>query len=194
MIEIADLLNAYANGYFPMAVPEEDNQLFWFKPEMRGIIPLDQFKVSKNTMRLYRQKKYDLKINCDFEQTIRNCANRNETWISEEIIELYTHLHQMGFAYSFEVWKNEKMVGGLYGVSLGAAFFGESMFNTQPDTMKLALVFLVEFLKKYHYQLLETQYLNPFLEQFGAIEIPESEYEIMLKKALEGFENTKNKV
>lgn len=170
-----------------MAVPEEDNQLFWFKPEMRGIIPLDQFKVSKNTMRLYRQKKYDLKINCDFEQTIRNCANRNETWISDEIIELYTHLHQLGFAHSFEVWKNEKMVGGLYGVSIGAAFFGESMFNTEPNTMKLALVFLVEFLKNHHYLLLDTQYLNPFLEQFGAIEIPESEYEVMLKKALEGF-------
>lgn len=184
MIEITDLLNAYANGYFPMAVPEEGNQLFWFKPEIRGIIPLDQFKVSKNTMRLYRQKKYDLKINHDFEQTIRNCANRDETWISEEIIELYTHLHQLGFAHSFEVWKKDKMVGGLYGVSIGAVFFGESMFNSEPNTMKLALIFLMEFLKENSYQLLDTQYLNPFLEQFGAIEIPESEYEKMLKKAI----------
>ena len=185
MIDIGELLYAYSKGYFPMAVPEEENQLFWFKPEMRGIIPIDQFKVSKNVARLYRQKKYDLHIDKDFEQTIRHCSDREETWISEEIIDLYVRLHKLGYAHSFEVWKGAEQVGGLYGVKMGKAFFGESMFNKESDTSKLALVYLVDFLKKYEFTLLDTQYLNPFLVQFGAIEIPEKAYDVLLSKALE---------
>ena len=185
MIDPAELIYAYSQGYFPMALPEEKNEIYWFKPDQRGIIPLDQFHLSKNLKRLYQKNKFELKINGDFEGTIRACAERDDTWISEDIINSYTKLNELGYAFSFEAWLDNKLVGGLYGVSIGRAFFGESMFHKVTDASKIALVFLVDHLIKHDYSLLDTQYINSHLIQFGAIEIPNDEYEKLLEVALE---------
>ena len=185
----ADLLiQGYVSGSFPMAHPDEDNQIYWHTPEIRGIIPLDQrFRVTKNLQKLYDRNKFDLHINRDFSHVIRMCADTHEdTWISEEIIDAYTELHEQGFAHSFEAWYEGRPVGGLYGVSIGRAFFGESMYNTMTDTSKLCLIFLVEFLRRHNYQLLDTQYLNPHTAQFGGYEIPREEYMKLLEAALSG--------
>ena len=185
MLDPAELLYAYSQGYFPMAVPEDDNEIFWFKPDMRGIIPLETFHVSKNLKRLYKRGHFELRINGDFEGTMRGCAAREDTWISEDIIASYCKLNEMGYGFSFETWRNEKLVGGLYGVALGRVFFGESMFHTETDASKIALLFLVEFLQENNFQLLDTQYINDHLMQFGAVEIPNEEYEELLARALE---------
>jgi leucyl/phenylalanyl-tRNA--protein transferase len=185
MLDPTELLYAYSQGYFPMAVPEDNNKIFWFKPEMRGIIPLGGFHISKNLKRLYKKAHFGLNINGDFEGTIRACAEREDTWINEEIIDSYCQLQKMGYGFSFETWRNGKLVGGLYGVALGKVFFGESMFHRETDASKIALIFLVEFLNENHFQLLDTQYLNDHLMQFGAKEIPNEEYEERLARALE---------
>lgn len=185
MLDPTELLYAYAQGYFPMAIPEEENEIYWFKPEDRGIIPLDKFHVPKNLKRLYKQGKFELRINADFEGTIRACADRSDTWISEEIISSYCKLNELGYALSFETWLNGELVGGLYGVALGRAFFGESMFHKVTDASKIALVFLIEFLTDRDFILLDTQYLNDHLKQFGGIAIPDEEYEKLLETALE---------
>ena len=185
MLEPTELLYAYAQGYFPMAIPEENDEIFWFKPDMRGIIPLEKFHVSKNLRRLFNKHHFDLKINGDFEGTVRSCANREDTWISEDIIKSYCKLNELGYGYSFETWRNGKLVGGLYGVAIGKVFFGESMFHTETDASKIALIFLVEFMKENQFKLLDTQYINDHLKQFGAIEIPNEEYELLLEDALE---------
>lgn len=185
MLDPAELLYAYSQGYFPMAIPEDNNEIFWFKPDMRGIIPLEEFHVSKNLKRLYKKQYFDLRINGDFEGTISACAEREDTWISEDIIASFTRLHEMGYGFSFETWRDDKLVGGLYGVSIGKAFFGESMFHRETDASKIALVYLVDFLKRHDYKLLDTQYINNHLLQFGAKEIPNAEYEKLLQEALE---------
>lgn len=185
MLDTTELIYAYAQGFFPMAVPEENNEIFWFKPDMRGIIPLADFHISKNLKRLYHKDYFTLKINGDFEAVMRGCANREDTWISEDIIQTYCKLNEMGYAFSFETWLDDKLVGGLYGVAIGRAFFGESMFHTVTDASKIALIFLVEFLNENNFKLLDTQYINDHLKQFGAVEIPNEEYEILLKEALE---------
>ncbi len=184
MLDPTELLYAYSQGYFPMAVPEEDNEIYWFKPDKRGIIPLDKFHLSKNLRRLYNKQYFDLKINGDFVSTMQGCAEREDTWISEDIINSYTKLNELGYAFSFETWREGKLVGGLYGVSLGKVFFGESMFHTETDASKIALVFLVNFLIENDYKLLDTQYINSHLKQFGAIEIPNEEYEELLEDAI----------
>lgn len=181
------LLQAYLNGAFPMAHPDQGNAIYWHTPAVRGIIPLDQrFKVSKNLARLYRNGNFEYCINRDFETVINACAqNRDdETWISDEIIDAYIEMNQLGFAHSFEVWQNGQLAGGLYGISIGKAFFGESMFHFVRDASKLALVFLVDFLREQNFQLLDTQYLNPHLLQFGAYEVEHDEYMAMLDKAV----------
>lgn len=181
------LIQAYASGAFPMADPDEDNQIYWHTPQMRGIIPLDdRFKVSKNLKRLYKQDKFDLYINRNFDQVINYCQSlrQDDTWISEEILEAYKQLHEGGFAHSFEVYEKGKLVGGLYGVSIGKAFFGESMFHLVTDASKIALVFLVEFLREHDFLLLDTQYLNPHIAQFGAYEITHQEYVKLLRRAI----------
>ncbi len=185
MLDPAELLYAYSQGYFPMAVPEDDNEIFWFKPDMRGVIPLPEFHVSKNLRRLYKRQHFELRINGDFEGTMRGCAERDDTWISEDIIASYCKLNEMGYAHSFEAWREGKLVGGLYGVAIGKAFFGESMFHRETDASKIALVFLVDFLKTNDFKLLDTQYINDHLLQFGAKEIPDVEYEVLLAEALE---------
>ena len=185
MLDPAELLYAYSQGYFPMAIPEDDNEIFWFKPEMRGIIPLDTFHISKNLRRLYNKQYFELRINGDFEGTMRACAEREDTWISEDIVQSYCKLHEMGYGFSFEAWREGKLVGGLYGVIIGKAYFGESMFHRENDASKIALIFLVQFLKDNGFKLLDTQYINDHLKQFGATEVPNADYENMLAGALE---------
>ncbi len=181
------LLHAYLSGSFPMAHPDEDNAIYWHTPTVRGLIPLDnRFKVSKNLRRLYNSGKFEFYINKRFEEVIFACAElrKDDTWISDDIIDAYIQLHREGFAHSFETWQDGKLVGGLYGVSIGKAFFGESMFHYVTDTSKLALMFLVEFLREQNFKLLDSQYLNPHLIQFGAFEVPHDEYMGMLHRAV----------
>ncbi len=183
------LLQAYMAGAFPMAHPDSGNAIYWHTPAVRGVIPLDHgFQVPKNLARLYRQNKFDLHVNKDFESVIHNCAalRSDDTWISDEIIDAYIALHHKGFAHSFETWQNGELVGGLYGVAIGHAFFGESMFFKVRDASKIALVFLVETLRRNNYKLLDTQYLNPHLLQFGAYEISHEMYMKELEAAVRG--------
>jgi leucyl/phenylalanyl-tRNA--protein transferase len=184
VISVELLVQAYLSGSFPMADPDEGDQIYWHTPETRGLIPLDdKFRVPKNLMRLYKKEKFELTINRAFPEVIEQCSllRQGDTWISEEIIDVYTEMHKLGLAHSFEVWLDGALVGGLYGVAIGKAFFGESMFQKVTDTSKIALVFLVEFLKEQNFQLLDCQYLNPHLLQFGAYEVTQEEYLLRLQ-------------
>lgn len=184
MISVELLVQAYLSGSFPMADPDEGDQIYWHTPETRGLIPLDdKFRVPKNLMRLYKKEKFELTINRAFPEVIEQCAllRQGDTWISEEIIDVYTEMHKLGLAHSFEVWLDGELVGGLYGIAIGKAFFGESMFHKVTDASKIALVFLVEFLKEQNFQLLDCQYLNPHLLQFGAYEVTQEEYLLRLQ-------------
>lgn len=182
------LLRAYAAGIFPMAESREDRNLFWIDPETRGVLPLDRFHVSRRLARTLRQRTYDVRSNTAFEEVLRCCAEptpkRPNTWINREIFRLYSELHAMGHAHSIECWSDETLVGGLYGVSLGAAFFGESMFSRQKDASKVALAHLVARLRRGGFKLLDTQFVTPHLKQFGAIEISRAEYHRRLADAL----------
>ncbi len=184
MLDPNELLYAYTKGYFPMAESQGDREVYWYQPEKRGIIPLDRFHIPKNLKRLYTQKPFDLSIDKDFESVIRFCAERSETWISEEIIEAYLGLYKLGFAHSFECWKNGELVGGLYGVAIRKAFFGESMFHKESNASKIALIHLVQFLIDNDFELLDTQYINSHLLQFGAQEIDHQRYMDLLEKAI----------
>jgi len=185
------LLSAYAQGFFPMAPKRHSPEINWYYPEERGIIPLDGFHVPKSLAKAAKKNPYRISMNEDFRAVIAACADTprghdKDTWINDEIIEAYCKLHQFGCAHSVEVWENELLVGGLYGVSLGRAFFGESMFSTAPNASKLALVHLVAWLRANEFQLLDTQYVNDHLLQFGVVAIPRVEYLELLKKALNG--------
>jgi leucyl/phenylalanyl-tRNA--protein transferase len=179
------LLSAYAQGVFPMA--DRDGVIRWFTADPRGIFPLDAFHVPRTLRQIVRQQKFDVRINHDFAATMRGCMNARagETWISEPLIQAYVRLHHMGFAHSVECYQDERLVGGLYGVSLGGAFFGESMFHMAPQASKVALVHLVQRLRERGYELLDTQATTPHLEQFGCIDIPAAEYEGKLRQALQ---------
>ncbi len=174
MIEANLLLEGYRMGIFPMAM--DGGEIGWFSPDPRAIIPLETFHVPHGLRRTLRKHTFELRLNGCCETVIRRCAAREETWISEEIIESYCNLHRLGFAHSVEAWQDGQLAGGLYGVSLGAAFFGESMFHTVTDASKVALHFLVETLRLSGFQLLEVQWLTPHLEGFGAVAIPRNEY------------------
>ncbi len=167
-----------------MAHEEEGGEIFWHRPEERGIIPLEKFHVSKNMKKFWGNHPYQLKMTTSFREVVRACSLRDTTWINDTIIDAYAELAEMGYAMSFEVWAESKLVGGLYGVTIEKAFFGESMFSKETNTSKLALIFLVEYLKKNEYVLLDTQYLNDHLKQFGAIEISDEKYMTILDKAL----------
>jgi leucyl/phenylalanyl-tRNA--protein transferase len=184
MLTAHQVLQGYTEGIFPMADPDEDNTIFWYVPEMRGIILPEEFHISHNLNRLLRKQTFELRINSDFRLCVENCANRDETWISEEIRDVYCGLHEMGYGFSFETWQNGEMVGGLYGIALGKVFFGESMFHKVSDASKIALIHLVDWMKKNGFVLLDCQFITDHLLQFGAKEIPQSEYLILLKKAL----------
>ncbi len=190
MISVELLVQAYLSGSFPMADPDEGDQIYWHTPETRGLIPLDDtFRVPKNLMRLYKKEKFELSINRAFPEVINQCSllRQGDTWISEEIIDVYTQMHKLGLAHSFEVWLDGALVGGLYGVAIGKAFFGESMFHKVTDASKIALVFLVEFLKEQNFQLLDCQYLNPHLLQFGAYEVTQEEFLSRLQEIIHGI-------
>ena len=182
------LLNAYASGVFPMADNRNDTELFWVDPTERGILPLDAFHAPRSLKKLVRQDKFNITIDQSFKEVVAACAasaqGRENTWISNRIEELYTNLHGLGFAHSVECWLNGKLVGGLYGVSLAGAFFGESMFHTETDASKVALVHLVARLRKGGYTLLDTQFGTDHLFQFGVKEIPREEYHQRLEAAL----------
>jgi leucyl/phenylalanyl-tRNA--protein transferase len=183
------LVSAYASGWFPMAVDEGD--IRWYSPDPRGIIPLDAFHRSKRLARVVRRNAFTIEIDRDFESVIRACASipREEdeggTWIDDEILESYCALHDSGLAHSVEVREGDRLVGGLYGVALRGAFFGESMFHYRTDASKVALSALVERLQARGFALLDVQWVTPHLEQFGAIEIPRDRYLEMLTESLQ---------
>lgn len=182
------LLRAYSIGLFPMSESAEDPDIYWVQPEIRGIIPLDKFHVSKSLSKHIRQQPFDIRINTAFELVMRACAepveNRPSTWINAKILDLYCQLHAMGHAHSVEAWEGDELVGGLYGVSLGAAFFGESMFSRRTNASKICLVNLVERLKSRHFKLLDTQFTTDHLKTFGAIDMPKAQYEMVLAHAM----------
>ncbi len=181
------LLTAYSQGVFPMA--DSDGVIRWYTADPRGILPLDAFHIPGTLKQTVRQGKFQIRINHDFAGTMRACATarREEggTWINETLISAYARLHEMGFAHSVEAWQDDQLVGGLYGVSLGGAFFGESMFHTARDASKVALVHLVQRLRDRGYLLLDTQATTSHLKRFGAIDIPAEEYGVQLRKAME---------
>ena len=178
------LLNAYAIGVFPMAEARDSDEIHWIEPRKRGIMPLDGFHVSRSLRRAILAQDYDVTIDQCFADVVQGCADRSETWINTEIAQAYDNLFHKGFAHSLEIWHQGVLTGGVYGVSIGGAFFGESMFHTVTDASKICLVYLVEFLRDHDFKLLDTQYLNPHIEQFGAYEIPHKEYMKVLKDAI----------
>jgi leucyl/phenylalanyl-tRNA---protein transferase len=183
MIEADLLLQGYRLGVFPMAM--EDDSIAWFSPDPRAIMPLESFHVPHDLRRLARKDVFEIKIDNSFGEVIRGCAKRKDTWINREIIESYEQLYDLGYAHSVEAWSKNKLAGGLYGVTVGGAFFGESMFHRVRDASKIALVGLVDHLRARKFALLDTQWLTPHLQQFGAIEIPRSQYLKMLRRAVE---------
>ncbi len=174
------LLQGYRLGIFPMAM--EDDSIEWFSPERRGIIPLETFHLSHAARRA--RKSFEVKIDTAFSNVIRACARRDETWINDEIIASYENLHALGHAHSVEAWQKGKLAGGLYGVAIGGAFFGESMFHRVTDASKIALAGLVEQLKRQRFILLDTQWLTSHLLQFGATEVSRAKYLELLERAL----------
>ena len=182
------VLDAYSKGLFPMAENRRDKQLFWIDPEVRGILPLDNFHIPRSLKKKIRNNPFEVRFDHNFSAVIRACAQqkpkRRETWINDQIIELYTKLFCMRHAHSVECWQEEKLVGGLYGISIGGAFFGESMFSSERDSSKIALVHLVARLNLAGFTLLDTQFITDHLKQFGAIEISRVEYHKILNVAL----------
>jgi leucyl/phenylalanyl-tRNA---protein transferase len=182
------LLRAYQAGIFPMAETADDPELFWVDPERRGILPLDAFHVPRRLRRVVRQDRFEVRVDSDFSATLRACAEATEkrpnTWINGEIVRLYTALHARDAAHSVECWQDGALVGGLYGVSIGGAFFGESMFSRVADASKVALVHLVALMRVGGYRLLDLQFVTEHLAQFGAIEVPRAQYRRLLGKAL----------
>lgn len=182
------LVSAYASGWFPMAV--EEGEIRWFSPDPRGILPLDGVHVPARLARVIRRGTFRIEINTAFEAVMRGCAEADRgdeeggTWIDAEILESYIELHKLGIAHSVEAWRGDELAGGLYGVALGGAFFGESMFHRVTDASKVALVALVERLRTRGFELLDIQWLTPHLARFGAIEIPRREYLRRLDAAL----------
>ncbi|MCU0341082.1 MAG: leucyl/phenylalanyl-tRNA--protein transferase [Spirosomaceae bacterium] len=181
-----DLIYGYMNGIFPMA--DGDNTLYWYSPDPRAIIPIDTYKSPKSLRPILNKNVFEVRINADFEGVIRGCAaprsSGDTTWISEEIITAYTELYHLGLAHSVETYRQGRLVGGLYGVSIGAAFFGESMFHTEDNASKVAFHFLMKTLHEQGFELLDTQFINDNVRRFGAIEIAKAEYNKLLKKAI----------
>src|SRR5215218_1850012 len=188
MIDPERLVSAYASGWFPMAV--EGGEIRWFSPDPRGIMPLDTFQISNRLARTWRSGRFEIAIDRSFVEVMAACATviRDPqdpgTWISPDIVDSYAALHRLGAAHSVEAWRGGQLVGGLYGVALGGAFFGESMFHRETDASKIALIALVERLRERGYQLLDTQWTTPHLEQFGAIDVPRRQYLAQLERAL----------
>lgn len=177
------LLDAYRIGFFPMA-ENRDGPLSWYSPDPRGIIPLSPCSIPRSVRKLLRSGLFEIRMDTCFEQVMRACAAREETWISEEIVHLYCALFRAGYGHSVEAWHGGDLAGGLYGIAIGGAFFGESMFSTLPGASKAALATLMVHLEEAHFSLLDTQFLTPHLAQFGGVEIPRPEYLDLLENAL----------
>jgi len=175
------LLDFYRRGLFPMAM---DGELRLFSPDPRGVIPLEEFRVPHGSRKTLRDPAWKVSLNEAFEEVVLGCAEREETWIDETIFLTYANLHHLGHAHSVEVWRDGALAGGLYGLAIGAAFFGESMFSRVPGASKVALTFLVDHLRGRNYTLLDTQWVTPHLEKFGAREIPRDEYLEKLTRAV----------
>jgi leucyl/phenylalanyl-tRNA---protein transferase len=177
------LLEWYQRGIFPMA-DESDGKIYLYDPEPRAIIPLQNFHIPQSLSKVINADTFEIRVNTSFIRVIRACAERSETWISEDIVASYSVLHSIGYAHSVEAWKQGLLAGGLYGVSVGGAFFGESMFHYQRDASKVALVALVQRMKEKGMTLLDTQYITPHLQKFGAREISRAQYQSLLADAL----------
>ena len=184
------LLKAYASGVFPMAESADDPEVFWVRPEQRGIIPLDAFHVPRSLAKVVRQGRCDVAFDRDFDAVIEGCAEardeRRSTWINGPIREAYRNLFDIGHCHTVEAWRDGRLAGGLYGVSLGRAFFGESMFSRETDASKVCLVHLVERLNARGFALLDTQFTTEHLKRFGAIDVPRRRYDKLLAEAMEG--------
>lgn len=183
------LLRAYASGIFPMARSRDDNRLYWIDPEQRGILPLDALHIPRSLRRTLRNGAFEIRCDTAFETVMRACgeatADRPDTWINDQIVRLFVELFELGLAHSVEVWQDGELVGGLYGLALGGAFFGESMFSRRTDASKVALVHLVARLRHGGFRLLDTQFVTDHLKQFGTREIPRAEYQERLADALD---------
>ncbi|MCH2066302.1 leucyl/phenylalanyl-tRNA--protein transferase [Shimia sp.] len=178
------LMRAYGMGVFPMSENRDDPDIFWVDPIRRGIFPLDSFHISRSLAKRIRRGGYAVSLNADFEGVLEGCADRDETWINAQIHALYMALHARGEAHSLEVWDRDELVGGVYGVTLGGAFFGESMFSRRTDASKIALAYLIEHLRRCGFTLFDTQFVTDHLISLGAIEIPRADYHKMLTWAL----------
>ena len=188
IIPVTNLIEIYKNGFFPMAENKNSQEINFFKPKLRFIIPLNQFHLSKKLYRLFKKSKYTYKINYNFEQVIYNCQQvkrkPNSTWINDIIANTYLELFKIKKCHSVECYEGKKMIGGLYGVQIGGCFFGESMFSLESNTSKFCLLYLMAILRKNSFSLLDSQFYNEHLIQFGAYEITNKDYMLMLKKSL----------
>lgn len=183
MIPADLLLHAYRNAVFPMAM--ENGEIAWFSPDPRAIIPLDTFHVPHGLRRVLKKNPFTIRIDSCFERVMKACAQRDETWINTEIFESYVALHKLGYAHSVEAWLGDRLAGGLYGVAIGGAFFGESMFHEVTDASKVALHALVQRLNAQGYTLLDTQWTTPHLRTFGAMEVPRAVYQRLLAASVQ---------
>lgn len=179
------LLFAYRQGVFPMSESRDDPDIFWVDPRLRGIFPLDRFHISRSLARRLRRADYSVTFDTAFEDVLHGCADRAETWINPTIHALYLALYRQGHAHSVEIWQGDDLVGGVYGIRIGAAFFGESMFSRATDASKVALAYLVDRLRAGGFALFDTQFLTPHLQSLGAVEIPRTEYHRMLAAAID---------
>jgi len=179
------LLRGYANGIFPMAETRDDDTLFWVDPHMRGVLPLEGFHLSRSLRRRMRSPDLTMTIDHQFAAVVAACADRDETWINAPLLTLYQALHNRGDAHSLEVWSGKTLIGGVFGVALGGAFFGESMFSHRTDGSKMALACLVHCLQLSGFQLFDTQFITPHLKTLGGVEIPRDNYQKLLEAALE---------
>lgn len=179
------LLQAYRVGVFPMSEGRHDPDVFWVDPKRRGVIPLDGFRISRSLARTLRRGHFTVTIDAAFDETVQGCADRDETWINETIFDLYRALFMRGMAHSVEVWEGNRLVGGVYGVTIGGAFFGESMFSKATDASKVALAYLVDRLRSGGFVLFDTQFITPHLSSLGAVEISRADYRKQLAEAIE---------
>ena len=178
------MINAYAQGYFPMAEPDEGGQIYWWLPETRALLPISGFHVPRRLARTLRQGRFEIRRNVDFEAIIRACADREETWLSEELIGVFLELHRLGWAHSVGAYHGNELCGGVYGLALGRAFFAESMYHTRRDASKVALAGLVDWLADADFTLLDVQFMTEHLRQFGAYEVDSDAYDGLLSAAI----------
>jgi leucyl/phenylalanyl-tRNA--protein transferase len=179
------LRHGYSIGVFPMAEHRDDPEVFWVDPKLRGVMPLQGFRISRSLARTMRRGGFNIRIDSDFTGVVLGCAARADTWISDEILSKYNRLHEMGHAHSLEIFHDGELSGGVYGVVLGAAFFGESMFSRRTDASKIALAYLVDHLTQAGFTLFDTQFITTHLASLGGVEITRAQYKRQLKEAID---------